>query len=73
MVFGLCVSLLWGYYYFSGVACPQEYPVTLVSCTMALYASYFILFFMMYLQRWGDEKKGKGKGRKEGESRKKID
>lgn len=73
MVFGFGVSLLWAYYYFSGAVCPQKYPLTLVGCTMALYGSYFFLFFVMYMQRWGESTERKKQHKKEGESRKKID
>eukprot|EP01087_Luapelamoeba_hula_P011699 TRINITY_DN3216_c0_g1_i2.p1 TRINITY_DN3216_c0_g1~~TRINITY_DN3216_c0_g1_i2.p1 ORF type:complete len:245 (-),score=37.59 TRINITY_DN3216_c0_g1_i2:32-766(-) len=72
MVMGMSVSALWAYYYFfSGRACPQEHPVLLVCVTVTMYASYFLLFFIMYIKRWATDSDSKNKNQNKNKSKNK--
>jgi len=65
MIAGITISSFWSYYYLSGVLCPMAHPHAYMFSTLALYASYFILFLNFYLQRYVFSKSrptaGKGK------------
>jgi len=52
MIIGISISSVWTYYYLSGVDCPMQHPNSYMFSSLALYASYFILFLNFYLQRY---------------------
>jgi len=53
MAAGITISSFWTYYYLSGVDCPMDHPDAYMFSTLALYGSYFLLFFKFYLDRYG--------------------
>jgi len=53
MVAGITISSFWTYYYLSEhYRCPLEHANAYMFSTLALYASYFLLFLNFYLQRY---------------------
>jgi len=53
MVAGITISSFWTYFYLSETyPCPLEHANAYMFSTLALYASYFLLFLNFYLQRY---------------------
>jgi len=53
MVAGITISSFWTYFYLSeSYPCPLEHANAYMFSTLALYASYFLLFLNFYLQRY---------------------
>ena len=52
MVVGISISIIWTIYYVTEEDCPMPHPHAYMLSSLALYASYFILFLNFYIQRY---------------------
>lgn len=52
MVVGIATSSAWTYFYLSGVKCPMTHPQSYMYSTLAIYVTYFLLFFQLYVERY---------------------
>jgi len=52
MVVGISISVIWVVYYLTEEDCPMLHAHAYMSTSLALYASYFILFLNFYIQRY---------------------